>query len=380
MTTNMQDGVFSGDAGLYACLKKYFGYGAFRLHQLEAIKAILYGRDVSVCMATGSGKSVIYQLPPLFLRDQGIKATTVVVSPLIALMTDQVDSLNAVGINAAFIGGTQSYDIEMRAARGEFAVLYSTPEKILRWTGGLKSLASVCRIVCVAVDEAHCVSEWGHDFRPEYRLLYQIREQLSSISNESRGRQPVPIVALTATATASVRNDIATNLGLHPEHARIVSSFNRQNLFYMAELRQHRVESDDVTTVFLKLQDRCKSFTHDESSGPETTASFASTLIYVRTRSEAEGVALALKSCRHLGGLTVEHYHAGIYRCFERLDMLVTSLFVGMAMNDRNRVHRAFLHDEVAVVVSTVAFGMGIHKPDIRIVINCGLPVGTFGQ
>ena len=210
------------EADLKACLKRYWGYAQFLEGQLEICLNILKRKDSFVIMATGSGKSLTFQLPAAYLRDRGVRATTVVVSPLISLIDDQVSSLLAMGIPACAIGSNSSVDIEARAMRGEFSVVYATPEKLLTWQHGLRELVSCSQIACFAVDESHCVSEWGHDFRPDYRRLGELRSVIGP---------NVPWVGLTASATVTVQADIVRNLRLtRPLVAK--ASLNRPNLKY----------------------------------------------------------------------------------------------------------------------------------------------------
>ena len=210
------------DATFYQTLKTVFGYDAFRPGQLE-VNRLGNLRDVFVLMATGSGKSICYQLAPFALRSMSIRATTIVISPLISLMEDQVNAVNAkicldgvtgqpsaTGTPAAcFLGSSQAdRSVEPRAIEGRYALVYMTPEKLMQWMRDevFVRLERNCRLVCFAVDECHCVSEWGHDFRPEYRRLSELRERYPS----------VPVLALTATATVRVQKDILTNLKMHP--------------------------------------------------------------------------------------------------------------------------------------------------------------------
>jgi ATP-dependent DNA helicase RecQ len=257
---------------LVSILSKYWGYASFRPLQVEALQMILSGRDAMVIMSTGSGKSILYQLPALLLREQGVKAVSVVVSPLLSLIEDQVLSLSAMGVSVGILGGNSSAADELRALQGEYAILYCTPEKILNWQCGLmKLLKNNVRVCCLAVDEAHCVSEWGHDFRPSYRRLGEIRNLLP------RG---VPILALTATATPIVERDVISSLELTNVFL-CRSSFNRPNLKYTVRARTN---SSDLLKLLIV-----------QNESVDESRSFPSTLIYVSTRSDAEELCHEIK-------------------------------------------------------------------------------------
>eukprot|EP00897_Mesotaenium_endlicherianum_P008728 jgi/Mesen1/7884/ME000420S07022 len=310
-------------ASMAAVLKEKFGYGTFRAQQREVVEALLGGRDALVVMATGSGKSLCYQLPPLVSRK-----TAVVISPLLSLMQDQVMALQQRDISAEYLGTTQTdSSVTGRAQRGEYDIVYMTPEKAFYLPASFWEGLSSARggISMVAVDEAHCVSEWGHDFRPEYRRLSELRNSLPG----------VPFAALTATATAKVRQDIVASLRLQRPYTA-VSSFDRANLFYA-----------------VKALARTQSFRDELAEQVQRDAvAGGATIIYTTTVRDADEVAEALLA----RGVMAASYHAQL------------------STKRRTDVHRAFVKDELAVVVATVAFGMGIDKPDIRTVVHYGCP------
>ena len=303
-------------------LKTTFGYASFRPLQREICEASLAGRDVFALLPTGGGKSLCFQLPAL-ARD----GLTVVVSPLIALMKDQVDALQASGVAATFLNSTLGSD-EARSRlrglhRGEYKLLYAAPERLLLegWEENLKNW----NVKCLAIDEAHCVSEWGHDFRPEYRQLAQLRQGLPG----------VPVMALTATATERVRADIITQLKLH-EPEVFVASFNRPNLTYRV------VPKDQPLKQVIDFVRKRES-----ESG----------IIYCASRAAAERVAEALAG----RGFLAQPYHAG-------LDAAT-----------RTRHQDAFLRDDTRIICATIAFGMGINKPNVRWIIHHDLPKNIEG-
>ncbi|CAA7389197.1 unnamed protein product [Spirodela intermedia] len=302
-------------------LKRYFGHSQFRPYQREIIQKVLDGRDCLVVMATGSGKSLCYQIPPL-IREK----TAVVISPLIALMQDQVMSLKQRGIKAEYLGSTQTdQTVYFIAESGKLDLVYMTPEKACSlcesfWTKLLDSGISL-----LAVDEAHCISEWGHDFRKDYKRLHQLRRFLSY----------VPFVGLTATATEKVREDIVNSLKMREPYIAI-GSFNRGNIFY-------GVKSYNRTVSFV-----------DELIGEISNhlAGGGSTIIYCTTIKDTEHVFEALRNAKIKAGM----YHGQ------------------MGNKAREESHRLFIRDELQVMVSTVAFGMGVDKPNVRCVIHYGCP------
>jgi ATP-dependent DNA helicase RecQ len=305
------------NAFLLTLLKQYFGYTAFRPLQEDIIRDALAGRDVMALLPTGGGKSLCYQLPAM--TGSGL---TVVVSPLIALMKDQVDALSAAGIPATFLNSTldpQETRIRYRGlGQGAYRILYAAPERLVL-EGAIESLKS-WGVNRLAVDEAHCISEWGHDFRPEYRQLSRLRDLMPE----------VPIMALTATASPRVRDDI--KLQLHLRDARCyVASFNRPNLTYRVIPKQN---SYALLLMWLRRG-------RNESS-----------IVYCQARKTAESLAQRLSD----DGISARAYHAG------------------MAAEDRSRHQEGFLRDEIRVVCATIAFGMGINKPNVRFVIHYDLP------
>jgi ATP-dependent DNA helicase RecQ len=298
-------------------LKKYFGYDDFRPLQAEIINNVLNNKDTFVLMPTGGGKSLCYQLPALKLP-----GTTLVISPLIALMKDQVDSLRECGINAEFINSTllpaQISQIYEQVSSGKTKILYIAPERfaIKDFRDFLKTLD----ISLIAIDEAHCISEWGHDFRPEYRNLSAARKLFPA----------VPVIALTATATEKVRTDIIRQLDL--QKARLfVSSFNRENL---------RISVIEKKQAFVKLANLLSE--HKQES----------VIIYCHSRKETEEIAANL----NLNKFNARAYHAGL------------------APNERKLVQELFIKDKIDIIVATIAFGMGIDKPDVRLVVHYTFP------
>ncbi|KAF3331878.1 mediator of RNA polymerase II transcription subunit 34-like protein [Carex littledalei] len=301
--------------------QKYFGYSHFRPYQKEVIEKVLQGRDCLVVMATGSGKSLCYQIPPLIS-----KKTAVVVSPLLSLMQDQVMSLQQRGIKAEYLSSTQSNkSVSCNAEKGFYDILYMTPEKACSlsesfWTNLLE--AGICLL---AVDEAHCISEWGHDFRKEYKQLHLLHDILSN----------VPFVALTATVTEKVRNDIVCSLKLR-EPQITIGSFDRTNLFYGVKSSNRFVSFlDELITDVLKY-----------------TVNAGSTIIYCTTIKDTEQIHEFLRNT----GIEAGIYHGQ------------------MGSKAREESHRSFIRDETHVMVATIAFGVGIDKPDVRCVIHFGCP------
>jgi ATP-dependent DNA helicase RecQ len=298
-------------------LKKYWGYSCFLPHQQEIIGSVLDGRDTLAVMATGGGKSLCYQLPAVYLG-----GLTLVISPLISLMKDQVDDLNARGIPAAAYNSSLEFRerarIEADLRDGNLRLLFISPEKCMQ-QNFLESLRST-NIRLIAIDEAHCISEWGHNFRPEYRQLAQIKKYFTE----------VPVVALTATAIPEVRRDIIQQLGL--DNAReFIGSFNRKNLRYQV------LEKKNPMVFLLHYLGR-----HRDEAG----------IIYCLSKKETEDVAGELKK----RGFSALAYHAGLSK------------------PAREAVQDAFIRDSVSVVCATVAFGMGIDKPDVRFVVHYDLP------
>ncbi|MCB0491832.1 MAG: DNA helicase RecQ [Cyclobacteriaceae bacterium] len=303
-------------------LKELFGYTTFRGNQEVVIKNILDGKNTFVIMPTGAGKSLCYQLPAM-IKD----GMAIVISPLIALMKNQVDQLNAYGINARFLNSTLSKSeitrLKKDCINGEIKLLYVAPESLNK-EEYIEFLLKT-NVSFVAIDEAHCISEWGHDFRPEYRKIKTMIAQLGSM----------PVIALTATATPKVQIDIQKNLQM--EDADIfVSSFNRKNLYY--EVRPKK-ETKKQLIKFLK-----------ENKGK-------SGIIYCLSRKKVEEIAQLL----NVNGFSAAPYHAG-------LDPDV-----------RVRNQDNFLNEEVDIVVATIAFGMGIDKPDVRFVIHYDVPKSLEG-
>ena len=302
-------------------LKKYFGYAEFRPMQLDIIETVVAGKDAFVLMPTGSGKSICYQIPAM--KRQGVG---VVVSPLIALMQDQVQALCQNGVRAAFLNSSltaeEARQVEMRAVAGEIDLLYVAPERLA--TERCQSILQRLQPALFAIDEAHCVSQWGHDFRPEYL----------GIPNITRQFKDVPKVALTATADPQTRESILANLDLD-DAVSFVSSFDRPNIRYRVELK-----NNDKQQLLAFLQ--------REYPG-------AAGIVYVRTRKRADTIAQWLRD-RDIEALP---YHAGLDQ------------------NTRFSHQRRFLQEEGLVMVATIAFGMGIDKPDVRFVAHLDLPASV---
>ncbi len=303
-------------------LKEVFGYNQFRGNQEPIIRNILDGRDTFVIMPTGAGKSLCYQLPAMMTDKMAI-----VISPLIALMKNQVDQLNAFGINAKFLNSTLSKSeitrIKKESIAGEVKLLYVAPESLTK-EENVEFLKKV-DIAFIAVDEAHCISEWGHDFRPEYRRIRSIIDQIGNL----------PVIALTATATPKVQLDILKNLEI-PSASTFQSSFNRKNLYY--EIRPKK----DAKKQLIRFMKE-----HNGKSG----------IIYCLSRKKVEEIAELLR----VNGFSAAPYHAGL------------------EASVRERNQDAFLTEDTNIIVATIAFGMGIDKPDVRFVVHYDVPKSLEG-
>jgi ATP-dependent DNA helicase RecQ len=300
-------------------LRARFGYEQFRAGQEQAVEAVLAGRDTLVIMPTGGGKSLCFQIPALLLP-----GLTVVVSPLISLMKDQVDALNARGLPATFVNSTlsaaQSAERYQRAARGEIKLLYVAPERFD--FGNTAERLRDMGVSLLAVDEAHCISEWGHDFRPSYLRMRSVRERLGD---------PVTI-ALTATATPEVRADIALQLDLQ-DPLKIVTGFDRQNLHWNVVPVKNDAEKDAALVDVLARNE-------------------GQAIVYASTRKAVERVTAVLQRAK----LPVVAYHAGLDDAH------------------RHEVQDAFMNEDVRAIVATNAFGMGIDKANVRLVVHHAMP------
>ncbi|MEO8388495.1 MAG: RecQ family ATP-dependent DNA helicase [Polaromonas sp.] len=312
-------------------LGQVFGYGSFRGPQEAIVNHVVGGGDALVLMPTGGGKSLCYQIPAIVRQNAG-HGVTVVISPLIALMHDQVGALHEAGVSAAFLNSTQSFDessqLEKQLLRNELTLLYAAPERINtpRMKGLLASLHERGLLSLFAIDEAHCVSQWGHDFRPEYRSLSLLHETFPD----------VPRMALTATADALTRQDMIERLKL--EDARqFVSSFDRPNIRYTI------VEKTDPTRQLLRFIES----EHESEAG----------IVYCQSRKRVEEIAGMLQDA----GLKALAYHAG--------------LDSGVRQQRQDR----FLREDGIVMVATIAFGMGIDKPDVRFVAHLDMPKNIEG-
>jgi ATP-dependent DNA helicase RecQ len=312
-----------------AVLGEVYGYAAFRTGQAEAVDAVLAGRDAVVLLPTSAGKSICYQVPAIALAREG-RGTTIVVSPLIALMVDQVDALVGRGIAAAALHSHQEDDEQRevigRFVRGELALLYVSPERAT--LDSFKRLLGRTRIALLAIDEAHCVSQWGHDFRPEYMRLGELRAIVDA-----------PVIAVTATATPRVMTEIVRSLSLR-DPAIVRGDFRRPNLAFSV---RHATTDDERYAMTVEALER---------AGLRGRSGAGRAIIYCSTRKKTESVADHLKS----NGFAVGHYHAGR-----------TALA-------RDRMHTSFAAGKTRVLVATSAFGMGVDYPDVRITIHFQTP------
>ena len=312
-------------------LSEVFGYEQFRGPQRAIVDHMVAGQDALVLMPTGGGKSLCYQIPAI-ARQQAGHGVTVVVSPLIALMHDQVGALHEAGVAAAFLNsslsGEEAYQVEQRMLRGEITLLYAAPERLTtpRFLAQMDALFARGQLSMFAIDEAHCVSQWGHDFRPEYRSLSVLHERFPG----------VPRMALTATADALTRDDIVERLQLEGARA-FVSSFDRPNIRYTIE------EKRDSTLQLLRFIER----EHEGDAG----------IVYCQSRRKVEELAQTLVEA----GVNALPYHAG-------LDNKV-----------RQKHQDRFLREDGIVMVATIAFGMGIDKPDVRFVAHVDMPKNIEG-
>lgn len=298
-------------------LKKYFGYDDFRPLQLKIIENVFRGEDGIVLMPTGGGKSMCFQIPAVTMN-----GTVVVVSPLISLMKDQVDGLNAAGIRAAFLNssqsGTESHRVEQAFENGELHLLYVSPEKLL--SAGFFTFLKRRNICLFAIDEAHCISAWGHDFRPEYTQLKGLKKAFPG----------TPIMALTATADRLTRRDMAEQLGI-PDAEQHIASFNRPNLSLAVRPGRQRREQ-----IINFLRDR-----------PDQAG-----IVYCLSRKQTEDLADKLREA----GYNTEAYHAGL------------------TADRRAKVQSDFINDKTLIICATIAFGMGIDKSNVRWVIHYTMP------
>ena len=303
-------------------LKTHFGFDGFLPLQEEIIGSVMDGKDAFVLMPTGGGKSLCYQLPALALD-----GLTLVISPLISLMKDQVDALKTNGIEAAFINSSldqrEAAEVGERVHRGQIKILYVAPERAV--LPGFQAFLKTLNISLIAIDEAHCVSEWGHEFRPAYRELQGLREVCPK----------APVIALTATATRRVRADVLSQLGLR-EPQIFASSFDRPNLTYSVKPKT------DAFSALLGLVRK-----HQGESA----------IVYCLSRRATEDTARSLSR----QGFHAESYHGR------------------MEPNDRRDVQERFIRDQLPIVVATTAFGMGIDKPDVRLVVHYDMPKSVEG-
>lgn len=305
---------------LFSNLKTYFGYDSFRKNQQDIVESVLNKKDCLVIMPTGGGKSICFQLPAL-----SFKGVTLVISPLIALMKDQVDGLAANGISASYYNSSQSSEEQSliidRVLKADLKLLYVAPESL----AGLENIINENYISCVAIDEAHCISSWGHDFRPSYQQLGFLKKTLPN----------TPFIALTATADKATRQDIVKQLRI--EHAQqFISSFDRQNIAL-----EVRAANDRISHIIKFIKKR------PNQSG----------IIYCLSRKTTEQLAKKLKT----NSIPAEAYHAGLN--FEK----------------RSKVQESFVYDRTQIVCATVAFGMGIDKSNVRWVIHYNMPKNIEG-
>jgi len=319
----------------HAVLREVFGYEHFRGPQADIVEHVSAGGDALVLMPTGGGKSLCYQVPAI-VRQRAGQGVAIVVSPLIALMHDQVGALLEAGVSAAYLNSSldseQAADVERRLFKGELTLLYAAPERLVtpRFMAQLTSLYERGRLSLFAIDEAHCVSQWGHDFRPEYRGLAALHERFPG----------VPRIALTATADALTRDDIVHHLQLQ-DARHFVSSFDRANIRYTI------VEKKDSFQQLLRFIER----EHTGADGHDAG------VVYCQSRRKVEDVAAQLAAA----GLQALPYHAGLDGAL------------------RQRHQDRFLREEGLIMVATVAFGMGIDKPDVRFVAHLDMPKNIEG-
>lgn len=306
---------------IYSILKTVFGFEEFRGNQEQIINSVLDKKDALVLMPTGGGKSLCYQVPALVFR--GI---TIVVSPLIALMKDQVDALVKRGVEAAYLNSTLSLpeqrEIESKLSEGHIKLLYISPERMM--LERFQNVLRQCEISFIAIDEAHCVSQWGHDFRPEYQQLSVLGEIFPN----------VPKLALTATAGEATRKDIIQSLNL-TDPTVFISSFDRPNISYTIAKKTKKAQNYERLLDFIETN-------HSKESG----------IVYCLSRKKTEDTAKFLKQ----NGVKAYAYHAG------------------MAPSKREKIQDRFINKPGIVVVATIAFGMGIDKPDVRFVAHMDLP------
>jgi ATP-dependent DNA helicase RecQ len=298
-------------------LKRNFGYTSFRHLQEEVINEFCQKRDTVVLMPTGGGKSLCYQLPSLVFDGM-----TVVISPLISLMKDQVDALTANGVSATFLNSSvDTIELNARmdkAVQGEYQLIYMAPERLSVY--GINDWLNTCNITALAIDEAHCISQWGHDFRPDYRNLKSFRKTFPA----------VPIIALTATATPQVREDIISELNLNNPKT-FVSSFYRENLHIKVMPKKNELKK--IVSLLSSYKDE-------------------SCIVYCFSRKDTESLVEMLKE----EGLSAGAYHAGL------------------ESSKRSQMQDDFIHDKINIIAATTAFGMGIDKPDVRLVIHRTFP------
>lgn len=298
-------------------LKKNFGYTSFRPLQKEIINEFCQKRDTLVLMPTGGGKSLCYQLPSLIFDGM-----TIVISPLISLMKDQVDALTANGVSTTFLNSSVDGDeLSLRmdkAVQGDYQLIYMAPERLS--VTGINDWLQACNITALAIDEAHCISQWGHDFRPDYRTLKYFRQSFPAI----------PIIALTATATPQVREDIIKELNLNKPKT-FISSFYRENLHI--KVISKRNELKKIVSLLKQYKDE-------------------SCIVYCFSRKDTESLAKLLVE---------EGFSAGAYHA-------------GLESSKRAQMQDDFIHDRINIIAATTAFGMGIDKPDVRLVIHRTFP------
>src|SRR6476661_1468054 len=303
-------------------LKNTFGYDTFRPLQQEVIENVLARRDTLAVMPTGGGKSLCYQIPALLFD-----GLTVVISPLISLMKDQVEQLRASGVPCLFLNSSlapQEYQENREyVRRGEVKLLYVGPETLL--TSRILSLLDSIQVDCLTIDQAHCISEWGHDFRPEYRQIVEVRKRFPK----------AVCLALTATATSRVRQDIRTTLKFATTN-EFIASFNRENLYIEVARKQ------DPYRQTIDMLERYK-----DQSG----------IVYCFSRRQVDELAAYLAS----KGYAVRSYHAGLED------------------SERRKNQEAFIRDDAQIIVATIAFGMGINKPNVRWVVHYDLPKSLEG-